>query len=82
MDSDKLDKRFYHDIYEYYDGLSDPLPPHLDRSWNIGLIFARHCGVDKDIAYVAPAAATFGSGLRATIELLKDIGCSCQILEK
>lgn len=81
MESGRLDKKFYHDIQQYHDALDEPLPPHLDRSWNVGLAFARHCGAEKEIAYVAPAAASFGKSLQATIELLDSTSKSYRILE-
>jgi hypothetical protein len=82
MKSGKLDKRFYYDIQQYHDRLNDPLPPHLSRAWNVGLVFAHHCGAEKDIAYVAPAAATFEKCLHANVELLYRTAKFYRILER
>jgi hypothetical protein len=80
MESGKLDRRFYFDIQQYHDGLNEPRPSHLDRSWNVGLVFARHCGAAKQISYVAPAAATFEKCVQQRVELLNRTGRSYRIL--
>jgi hypothetical protein len=81
MESGKLDKAFYHDLEEYCDGVTEPTPPHLPPAWNVGLIFARHCGADKDAAYVAPTGLYFCKLLAITVELINTTGKSYQILE-
>ena len=81
MESGKLDNAIYHDIHDYYDGFQEPAPPHLNPLWNIGLVFARHCGAQSDVKYVTEAGSAFGLSLSATVELLNSTGRSYRILE-
>ena len=90
MESGKVDKRFYHDIHEYYDGFHEPLnyddtpappPQDINPLLNVGLIFARHCGASKHFAYVTSNGLLFGKLLIHEVKLLNSIGKSHKLLE-
>jgi len=80
MQSGQLDAAFYHDVHEYYDAFTQPPPPHLNPLWNVGLVFAQHCGAGKDVAYVT-TGATFGKMLTETVKLLNWTSKSYRIAE-
>lgn len=77
----RADPQVEMNLQDYCDALNAPDPSYPNPVWSIGVAFSRHCGAERDIAYINFGGTTFAKTLTETVKFFNTTANSYRITD-